>query len=326
MKLMQILTLVTAMATAAVGQNTGSANNANAGGQQPGNKPPAGTTKASPSTKAQQPQTSPAKPGTGTAQGAAAGNNSTSKNAAVSSTPAKPAGNMPANNPNSTKTGSTQANTSATKTGATKTGGATPNAAASSTKGTTTAAPVAGTAATVAKPGTQPKTVRRDQDVQPQTAKKGTKKGAKQTKSVAAKATKPTAKTASKPAEKSTGPVAAVVAKPRTTLGGRRDPFVSPIRSQGNNVTPCTGGGKKCLSIPELVLAGTVKDISGKMMAVVVTGNKKTYTLRENDQVFNGSVEKITTDSVIFREFVKDAIGHESAREVVKKMNPLPVS
>jgi hypothetical protein len=73
------------------------------------------------------------------------------------------------------------------------------------------------------------------------------------------------------------------------------------------------------------VLAGTVKDISGKMMAVVVTGNKKTYTLRENDQVFNGSVEKITSDSVIFREFVKDAVGRESAREVIKKM-PGPVS
>jgi len=69
-----------------------------------------------------------------------------------------------------------------------------------------------------------------------------------------------------------------------------------------------------------------VKDISGKMMAVVVTSAKKTYTLREKDQVFNGSVEKITTDSVIFREFVKDAVGRESAREVVKKVNPGPTS
>ena len=58
------------------------------------------------------------------------------------------------------------------------------------------------------------------------------------------------------------------------------------------------------------------------MMAVVINSTQKTYTLRENDQVFNGSVEKITTDSIIFREFVKDPLGHETAREVVKKLHP----
>ena len=104
---------------------------------------------------------------------------------------------------------------------------------------------------------------------------------------------------------------------------GRRDPFISPIRSVTNSGpgASCTGG-KKCLSIPELVLQGTVKDISGRMLAVVVNSSRKTYMLRENDQVFNGSVEKITTDSIIFREFVKDALGRETAREVVKKIGP----
>jgi len=120
---------------------------------------------------------------------------------------------------------------------------------------------------------------------------------------------------------------AAAPAPRKIERAGRRDPFVSPIRLAGPTGpgANCTGG-KRCLSIPELVLAGTVKDISGKMMAVVVTSAKKTYTLREKDQVFNGSVEKITTDSVIFREFVRDAIGRESAREVVKKVNPGPTS
>jgi hypothetical protein len=65
-----------------------------------------------------------------------------------------------------------------------------------------------------------------------------------------------------------------------------------------------------------------VRDITGKMMAVVSTSNRRTYTLRENDQVFNGSVEKITSDSIIFRQYVKDALGRESAKEIVKKMGP----
>jgi Tfp pilus assembly protein PilP len=105
---------------------------------------------------------------------------------------------------------------------------------------------------------------------------------------------------------------------------GRRDPFVSPIRTAVGAQGPGSGcsAGKRCLAIPELVLRGTVRDISGKMLAVVSNSAQKTYTLRENDQVFNGSVEKITSDSIIFREFVKDALGRETAREVVKKLGP----
>ena len=105
---------------------------------------------------------------------------------------------------------------------------------------------------------------------------------------------------------------------------GRRDPFVSPIRVSVGAQGPGSGctQGKRCLAIPELVLRGTVRDITGKMLAVVSNSAQRTYTLRENDQVFNGSVEKITSDSIIFREFVKDALGRETAREVVKKLGP----
>jgi len=146
----------------------------------------------------------------------------------------------------------------------------------------------------------------------------------------------PARKTTRKPATKmaGSGPKPTLTAagpsvaekKPAPRLigsAGRRDPFVSPIRSAGS-VSPtqsCTSG-KRCLAIPELILQGTVRDITGKMMAVVSTSNRRTYTLRENDQVFNGSVEKITSDSIIFREYVKDALGRESAKEVVKKMGP----
>jgi hypothetical protein len=105
---------------------------------------------------------------------------------------------------------------------------------------------------------------------------------------------------------------------------GRRDPFVSAIRSvspSGPSGPPCATG-KRCLSIPELTLRGTVKDATGKMMALVYTPANRMYILRENDQVFNGSVIKITADSVIFREFTTDKVGHESAHEVVKKLSP----
>ncbi len=160
--------------------------------------------------------------------------------------------------------------------------------------------------------------------VQSTTAKK-TGSTQTQAKKAPAKTTTPVPKvtqtgpsTAAKPAEKP---------KPVTRAfgaHGRRDPFVSPIRTGSVNSGPspnCTTG-KRCLSIPELVLQGTVKDTTGKMMAVVANSTKKTYFLRENDQVFNGSVEKITSDSIIFREYVKDPLGRETAREVVKKLAP----
>jgi Tfp pilus assembly protein PilP len=151
--------------------------------------------------------------------------------------------------------------------------------------------------------------------------------GTNQAKSAAKPAVKPPAK--AQPPQTAQAPSAKTAEKPRPSVRafgahGRRDPFVSPIVSKDGISRPapnCTSG-KRCLVIPELVLQGTVKDTSGKMMAVVANSVKKTYFLRENDQVFQGSVEKITSDSIIFREYVKDALGRETAREVVKKLVP----
>jgi Tfp pilus assembly protein PilP len=134
--------------------------------------------------------------------------------------------------------------------------------------------------------------------------------------------------TTSTPTVKELGrPATAEKPKPTATraLGahGRRDPFISPIRNLGNVApAPTCTSGKRCLAIPELILQGTVKDVSGKMLAVVSNSSHRTYFLRENDQVFNGGVEKITSDSIVFREFVKDALGRETAHEVVKKLTP----
>ncbi|HEV8181396.1 MAG TPA: hypothetical protein VGQ61_03435 [Candidatus Angelobacter sp.] len=155
--------------------------------------------------------------------------------------------------------------------------------------------------------------------------------GTKKTKKTGAQtaATKTPAK-APAPQVTQLGPSTQTAEKPKPaprTFGahGRRDPFVSPIvaKDGGINRPPsnCTSG-KRCLVIPELILQGTIKDTSGKMMAVVANSIKKTYFLRENDQVFQGSVEKITSDSIIFREYVKDGLGRETAREVVKKLVP----
>lgn len=118
-------------------------------------------------------------------------------------------------------------------------------------------------------------------------------------------------------------PVQTKPAARKISATGRRDPFVSPIRNVAvGQVGPSCSTGKKCLYIPELIVQGTVKDnTTGEMMAVVVNRSRHTYFLRENDQVFNGLVEKITGDSVVFREFATDNVGREAAHEVVKRVS-----
>ncbi|HMK28052.1 MAG TPA: hypothetical protein VK473_00105 [Terriglobales bacterium] len=100
---------------------------------------------------------------------------------------------------------------------------------------------------------------------------------------------------------------------------GRRDPFISPIvRATGRG--PGCETGKKCLMIDQIALKGIVKSQNG-MIAVVENSAHRAYFLRETDPVFNGVVEKITGDSVVFRETVTDKVGKQSTREVTKRVN-----
>jgi Tfp pilus assembly protein PilP len=102
---------------------------------------------------------------------------------------------------------------------------------------------------------------------------------------------------------------------------GRRDPFVSPLRLQEDKIknnSLCTTGAK-CLVAEQVVLKGIVKTPQG-MIAMVENGSQKQYNLREKDPVYNGQVVKITGDSVIFRETITDNLGHQTTREVVKKV------
>ena len=142
-------------------------------------------------------------------------------------------------------------------------------------------------------------------------------------------------KVAAKPAEKKPMPKAEsaeVVAKPASakeqetstrvsTAAGRRDPFVSPIvRATAGPGGPICETGKRCLMVDQISLKGIVKSPNG-YIAVVENPLKRAYFLRENDPIFNGSVVKITGDSVVFRELTTDKLGKQSTREVVKKVN-----
>lgn len=99
---------------------------------------------------------------------------------------------------------------------------------------------------------------------------------------------------------------------------GKRDPFLSPVVSQSMSGSGCSVG-KKCLAIDQITIRGVVKADSG-MIAVVVNALDKAYFLRENDPVFNGYVEKITEDSIIFKEMYQDKLGKSFTRDVTKRI------
>jgi hypothetical protein len=139
------------------------------------------------------------------------------------------------------------------------------------------------------------------------------------------------AKQAEKPAEKSAPapekkaeatPAVAQAVPAKLPSPGKRDPFLSPIAAAGlKSLQNCTSADRKrCLVVDQIVLKGVVQMKSGNI-ALVENPARRPYYLRENDSLFNGSVVKITGDSVIFREESNDILGRPVSKEVVKKVS-----
>jgi hypothetical protein len=141
------------------------------------------------------------------------------------------------------------------------------------------------------------------------------------TKTAVAKKIKP-AKPAAAPktaAKAAAAPTPTQKASSLTQPVGKRDPFVSVIVARSDNSASCSGG-KRCLIVDQIALRGIVRTPT-KWIALVENPSKKTYYLYENDPIYNAVVVRITGDSVIFREQIMDALGHQTEREVVKRVN-----
>jgi hypothetical protein len=162
-------------------------------------------------------------------------------------------------------------------------------------------------------PATQP-TMKPSKAASKKTAKPGAV--VKHSAKMAAPAAKP-AETGAPDAAKDANKDASADKAPEIKRG--RDPFVSVVMARESGVS-CSGAGKKCLIIDQVMLKGIVRSQVGPI-AVVTSSSNKTYFLRENDPVYNGVVVKINPDSIVFRETVTDRLGKSIQREVVKKVN-----
>ena len=144
-------------------------------------------------------------------------------------------------------------------------------------------------------------------------AKPGTKTGGK------AKAAKP----ARRVVEKASTPGSAPTAAESEIKQARRDPFETLVGRQNKGGTPNLPPGKLGLQVSTLRLDGIVRSPNG-MIAVVSNPQSRTYFLREGDRLYDGSVEKISMDSVSFHEEGKDAFGKPVERQVNKRIYSSP--
>ena len=122
------------------------------------------------------------------------------------------------------------------------------------------------------------------------------------------------------PAQK---PAAAAPAAPQTAppVVKRRDPFrsllVSPDQAAGGQPLP---PGKRGLIVAQIAVNGVVATPTEMIAVVTMPGRNRSYFLREGDELYNGTVGKISEDGVVFKEKTTDAFGKEYEREVVKQL------
>ena len=97
---------------------------------------------------------------------------------------------------------------------------------------------------------------------------------------------------------------------------GRRDPFVS-LFNRGTEL-PALGErptGVAGLTVNEVALRGIVLS-EGIYIAVLQAPDTTTYIVRSGEQLYDGSVQSITADAVIFTQEVNDPLSLVKEREV----------
>lgn len=101
----------------------------------------------------------------------------------------------------------------------------------------------------------------------------------------------------------------------------RRDPFDTLLtKASASNAPPENlPPGKAGLVIETLRIGGIVRGPNG-MIAIVSNSQGRVYFLRDGDKLYDGSVDKISLDSISFKEIGKDAFGKPLERVVTKRL------
>jgi hypothetical protein len=105
--------------------------------------------------------------------------------------------------------------------------------------------------------------------------------------------------------------------------GNRRDPFksllIAPDRPEFRGPRP---EGIPGLLIDEIDLKGIFRTARGYVAQVNASNQKKSYLLKEGDQLYDGDVMSIGKNEVVFKQIVQDPTALKPFREIVKSLTP----
>ena len=105
---------------------------------------------------------------------------------------------------------------------------------------------------------------------------------------------------------------------------GRRDPFLSLVETTRQKLTKKKGASPfESYDIDEIKLLAIAWNKNNKYFAHIMLPDKKTYTITEGMTLGlqGGKVVKITKDTVVVREFIKDYRGAIKPRDSILKLH-----
>jgi Tfp pilus assembly protein PilP len=102
-------------------------------------------------------------------------------------------------------------------------------------------------------------------------------------------------------------------------VGGRRDPFRSLLVRNTTERSRLRPPGLAGVMVDEIDVQGTIHTKSG-WMAFVRSADNRSYVLRKGQALFDGEVEEITANEVVFRQNVNDPTNPKPFREVTKSL------
>ena len=109
------------------------------------------------------------------------------------------------------------------------------------------------------------------------------------------------------------------------TADGRRDPFVSLLKggSDSRAMRPAGGAeGVAGLAVDELSVRGVVA-APGGLLAMVQGPDNKTYIVRANDHLLDGTVKTVTKQGLVIMQEVSDPLSLVKQKEVHKMLRGL---
>ena len=104
---------------------------------------------------------------------------------------------------------------------------------------------------------------------------------------------------------------------------GRRDPFLSLVGagSLGPNQGR-RGEGAAGMTVAEISVRGVLQS-RGKLIAMVMGPDNKTYIVHEGDRLLDGSIKSITPQGLVIEQEVNDPLSVVKQREVRKLLRGL---